>query len=163
VIETMTPPGVEQTPGDVARGARRRVIETMTPPGVEQMGIGQLGNLSYNRDVDTSRQWLDSTAIRSAMRGPTRLGIMVEMIAKFLRELRRLRPALHAQVEFETVRKYINREEAGCFTSTKPSELKRRLPEAANLLILVAQFRDSEAVGLARLPARSEGRASRLA
>jgi Transposase domain (DUF772) len=45
------------------------------------------------------------TAIRSAMRGLTRLGILVEAIAKFLRQLRRLCPALHAQVASETIRK----------------------------------------------------------
>jgi hypothetical protein len=99
--------------------------------------------------VDTSKQRLDSTAIRSAMRGLTRLGILVEAIAKFLRELRRLQPALHGRVEPETVRKYVDREGTGCFASTRPSESRRRLPEAAaDLSALVAQFRDSEAAGL---------------
>jgi hypothetical protein len=36
--------------------------------------------------VDTRQQRLDSTAIRSAIRGLTRLGILVEGISKFLRE-----------------------------------------------------------------------------
>jgi Transposase DDE domain/Transposase domain (DUF772) len=99
--------------------------------------------------IDTSKQRLDSTAIRSAMRGLTRLGIIVEAISKFLRELRRLCPALHAQVSSETIRKYVDREGTGCFASTKPSESRRRLPEAAaDLLVLVTQFRDSEATGL---------------
>jgi hypothetical protein len=99
--------------------------------------------------VDTGKQRLDSTAIRSAMRGLTRLGILVEAIAKFLRELHRLRPALHDRVAPETVRKYVDREGSGCFASTRPSESKRRLPEAAaDLMALVAQFRESEAAGL---------------
>ena len=99
--------------------------------------------------VDTSKQRLDSTAIRSAMRGLTRLGIIVETISKFLRELRRLHPALHDRVAPEAVRKYVDREGTGCFASTKPSESRRRLPEAAaDLLVLVTQFRGSAASGL---------------
>lgn len=42
--------------------------------------------------VDTSRQQMDSTALRSAMRGLTRLGIVVETISKFARELERCFP-----------------------------------------------------------------------
>ncbi len=41
--------------------------------------------------VDTTRQRMDSTSIRSAMRTLTRLGIVVETISKFLRELARLK------------------------------------------------------------------------
>jgi hypothetical protein len=44
--------------------------------------------------VDTSRQRMDSTALRSAMRSLTRLGIVVETISKFARELARFHPAL---------------------------------------------------------------------
>src|SRR5512143_2563119 len=99
--------------------------------------------------VDTSKQRLDSTAIRSAMRGLTRLGIIVETISKFLRELRRLHPALHDRVAPEAIRKYVEREGTGCFASTKPSESRRRLPEAAaDLLALVTQFRGTAASGL---------------
>lgn len=99
--------------------------------------------------TDTSKQRLDSTAIRSAMRGLTRLGIIVETISKFLRELRRSHPALHQQVDPAFVRKYVEREGDGCFACTKPSESKRRLPEAAvDLLTLVTQFRGSAAVNM---------------
>jgi Transposase DDE domain/Transposase domain (DUF772) len=121
----------------IERGLDQVLFRTLTDRLIEAIG------------VDTSKQRLDSTAIRSAMRGLTRLGIIVEAISKFLRELRRLRPALHGRVEPETVRKYVDREGTGCFASTKPSESRRRLPEAAaDLLVLVAQFRDSEAAGL---------------
>lgn len=99
--------------------------------------------------TETGKQRLDSTAIRSAMRGLTRLGIMVESIGKFLRELRRRHSALHDQVDSELIRKYVDREGSGCFASTKPSESKRRLPEAAaDLLVLVTQFRLSAAAEL---------------
>ncbi|AGA26519.1 transposase [Singulisphaera acidiphila] len=99
--------------------------------------------------TDTSKQRLDSTAIQSAMRGLTRLGIIVESISKFLRELRRFHPALHAQVDPDLVRKYVDREGNACFASTKPSESKRRLPEAAtDLLALVTQLRGTTALEL---------------
>lgn len=99
--------------------------------------------------TETGKQRLDSTAIRSAMRGLTRLGIIVESIGKFLRELRRRHSALHDQVDSELIRKYVDREGSGCFASTKPSESKRRLPEAAaDLLVLVTQFRLSAAAEL---------------
>jgi len=35
--------------------------------------------------VDTTKQRLDSTAVKSAIRGLTRLGILVEATSKFLR------------------------------------------------------------------------------
>ena len=98
---------------------------------------------------DTGKQRLDSTAIRLAMRNLTRLGIVVEAISKFLRELRRLHPELHARVDLELIRKHVEREGDGCFASTKPSESKRRLPEAAtDLLALATQFRGTTAAGL---------------
>lgn len=121
----------------IERGLDQVLFRTLTDRLIEAIG------------VDTGKQRLDSTAIRSAMRGLTRLGIIVEAIAKFLRELRRLRPALHGRVEPEMARKYVDREGTGCFASTRPSESRRRLPEAAaDLMALVAQFRDSEASGL---------------
>ncbi len=48
--------------------------------------------------VDTSRQRMDSTALLSAMRSLTRLGIVVETISKFARALARFHPALHAPI-----------------------------------------------------------------
>jgi hypothetical protein len=99
--------------------------------------------------IDTSRQRIDSTAIRSDMRTLTRLGIFVETISKFLRELARKHPQLHCQVDVETLRLYVDREGDGCFALTKPSESKRRLPEAAETLYrLVETFRTTAAAEL---------------
>jgi hypothetical protein len=99
--------------------------------------------------VDTRRQRLDSTAIRSAIRGLTRLGILVEAISKFLRQLRRCHPDLHQQVSADLMRRYVEREGPGCFASTKPSESRRRLPEAAaDLHGLLVQFEPTPASAL---------------
>lgn len=99
--------------------------------------------------VDTSRQRMDSTALRSAMRSLTRLGIVVETISKFIRELGRVHPALHACIDGDTIRRYVEREGAGCFANTAPSVSRRRLDEAGqDLLRLVEQFRTTSAADL---------------
>ena len=96
--------------------------------------------------VDTTKQRLDSTALRSAMRELTRLGCVVETISKFLRELARVHPALRAQVDPDTIRKYVEREGTGCFALATPSESKQRLPEAGeDLARLFLHYQSSEA------------------
>lgn len=99
--------------------------------------------------VDTSRQRMDSTALRSAMRSLTRLGIVVETISKFARELARFDPALHARIDGELIRRYVDREGAGCFSNTAPSTSRRRLDEAGrDLFCLVDQFKATAAADL---------------
>ena len=96
--------------------------------------------------VETGRQRIDSTSIRSAMRTLTRLGAVVETISKFLREMARVHPTLHQQVDPELIRKYVERTGDGCFALTTPSESKRRLPEAGkDLWKLVTQFQTTAA------------------
>jgi hypothetical protein len=99
--------------------------------------------------VDASHQRMDSTALRSAMRSLTRLGIVVETISKFIRELGRFHPTLYACVDGDTIRRYVEREGAGCFANTAPSVSRRRLDEAGqDLLRLVEQFRATSAAEL---------------
>lgn len=96
--------------------------------------------------VNTTRQRLDSTALRSAMRNLTRLGCVVETISKFLREVARVHPELHRQTDPDVIRRYVEREGTGCFALVTPSESKRRLPEAGeDLANLYLQYRSSEA------------------
>jgi len=99
--------------------------------------------------VDTSRQRMDTTALRSAMRSLTRLGIVVETISKFARELARFHPALHALIDDDIIRRNVDREGTGCFANTAPSVSRRRLDEAGrDLLQLARQFRNAGAVEL---------------
>ncbi len=81
--------------------------------------------------TNTDKQRLDSAAVRSAIRGLTRLGILVEGTSKFLRELKRIHTDLYAFVGNDVVRKYVARRGEGCFGDTRPSGSRRRLPEAA--------------------------------
>lgn len=118
-------------------GLDKVLFRTLTDRLIEEIG------------VDTGKQRLDSTAVQSAIRGLTRLGILVEATSKFLRELKRKHPERYTEVDAEIIRKYVEREGEGCFASTRPSESKRRLPEAAvNVYALVEQFRHSEAAAL---------------
>ena len=74
--------------------------------------------------VDTTWQRIDSTGVRSAMRTMTRLGILVATISKFLRELARHHATLHARVDQDIVRRFVERD-GECFGFGKPSETKR--------------------------------------
>lgn len=89
--------------------------------------------LIADMSVDTTKQRLDSTAIRSSIRGLTRLGILVESASKFLREMRRLLPDTFHMAEPIHVEKYLERTGEGSFANTRPSDSRRRLPEAAQL------------------------------
>lgn len=128
------------------RNYRRLVMDR----GLDQLLFrGLTDELVRGFGVDTSRQRLDSTGIRSAMRTLTRLGTVVETISKFLRELARKHPDLHRSVDPELVRRYVARQGEGCFADTTPSESKRRLPEAGgDLWRLAKRFEATEAQAL---------------
>lgn len=99
--------------------------------------------------MDTAQQRIDSTAVQSAMRTMTRLGILVDTVSKFLRELARRHPELHERVDREVVRRFVERKGGGCFAFAKPSESKQQLPEVARTLYeLVATFRETPAAAL---------------
>ena len=99
--------------------------------------------------VNTRKQRIDSTGVRSFMRSLTRLGILVESTSKFLRELRRIYPELYQGMDAELWRKYVARTGDGCFALTTPSQSKCRLPEAAaDIDALLGQFRPTEAAQL---------------
>ena len=129
------------------RNYRRLVIDQ----GLDELLFQSLTDALIKAfDVETSKQRLDSTAIRSAMRTMTRLGTVVETIAKFLKELARVCPALHQRVDPELVCRYVDRIGDGCFANTTPGESKRRLPEAgADLLALSLMFEPTDAATLA--------------
>lgn len=83
------------------------------------------------------------------MRSLTRLGIVVETISKFARELERFHPALHALIDGGLLRRCVDREGPGCFANTAPSASRRRLEEAGqDLLNLMGQFRTTAAAAL---------------
>ncbi|QDT32929.1 transposase [Thalassoglobus polymorphus] len=113
------------------------LFRTLTDKLIEEIG------------VDTSKQRLDSTAVRSAIRGLTRLGILVEATSKFLRELKRMHPEQYSLVDPEMIRKYVTRTGDGCFGDTRPSESKKRITEAAeDVFKLIGLFQNAECSNL---------------
>ena len=83
------------------------------------------------------------------MRALTRLGIVVETISKFARELERRHPGLCRLIDDDVIARYVVREGEGCFANTAPSVSKRRLGEAGqDLLALALQFRNTAAAKL---------------
>lgn len=84
------------------------------------------------------------------MRTLTRLGIFVEGLAKFLRELKRKHPRLYRKVDRKVIERYVDRKGAGGFDFSKPSESKRRLPEAAHdIWVQICLFEQTAAAKLA--------------
>ncbi len=128
------------------RNYRCRILEL----GLEEVLFRTLTDrLIQAVGADTTKQRLDSTTVQSAIRGLTRLGILVEAASKFLRELKRTQLERYAEVDAEIIRKYVARRGDGCFADMRPSESKRRLPEAAcDVYELVEQFRRTAAATL---------------
>jgi hypothetical protein len=75
--------------------------------------------------VDTHEQRPDSTAIRPATRGLTRLGILVETIGKFLRQPRRCHHNLQRKWLL-TCRLYVNIEPWRVYRTTPLSPFRNR-------------------------------------
>lgn len=95
--------------------------------------------------LSTGRQRQDSTHIVSNIRILTRLGLFVETITSFLKDLRNEHPRICAQVAEELLGRYLDRE--GYFADARSSEAKRRLSEAAvDVYWLVERFGDHRSV-----------------
>jgi hypothetical protein len=75
--------------------------------------------------------------------------VLCETIEKFLRELGRHDAALYARVDAVLLGRHVEGEQGGCFGVARPSEAKRRLPQAAaDLLLLVRAFAGTSAADL---------------
>ena len=99
--------------------------------------------------VDPTRQRIDSTVLRSAMRRLGRLGTFTETIERFLRQLSRQFPEQYQQIDPVVRERYADGGKAMCFGACKPSEATRHLAEAAeDLLNLVDRFAGTEAAKL---------------
>jgi hypothetical protein len=91
--------------------------------------------------VNTSKQQLDSTLIRSNMRKLGRNRIFAATIRKFLKKLKREHPDLFdTLVGSEFCDWYLGKESEGCFPQVKPSEASRTLDELAYDLVYLVEF-----------------------
>ena len=100
----------------IREGLDRILFETLTDTLVKAFG------------VDTSKQRLDSTLIRSNIRKLGRIRIFAATIRKFLKKLKRKHPDLFdTLVGSEFCDRYLGKESEGCFSQIKPSEASRTL------------------------------------
>lgn len=105
----------------------RRMFETVT------RGLAEMDGVSV------TRQRLDSTHALSNMAVLTRLGLFVETVTNFLRELRRGYPDKLAALDAGYVKRYLERE--GYFADAKREQGRRRLPAVAeDMFRLVRAF-----------------------
>jgi len=89
--------------------------------------------------VGLKRQRLDSTHVLSNMAVLTRLGLFVETVTNFLKELRREDPDAFESLDAGYARRYLERE--GYFSDAKREQARRRLPVVAeDVYALVSIF-----------------------
>ena len=99
-------------------------------------------------NVDTSKQRIDSTHIRSNMRNLGRISLFAVTIKKFLNTLKRKYSELFdSLIDSEFASRYLEKESGGCFSKVKPSEASKTLQELAeDLLYLIELFSSNEQV-----------------
>lgn len=101
--------------------------------------------LAEGDGVKLGRQRMDSTHVLSNIASLTRLGVFVETVANFLKELGREHPEEQKTLNAEFHRRYLDRE--GYFSDAKRSQAQRRLPVVArDVYALLLRFREVEAV-----------------
>ncbi len=89
--------------------------------------------------LSLGRQRLDSTHVMSNIAVLTRLGLLVETVTHFLKELRREAPEELARLDGGYGRRYLERE--GYFSDAKREQARRRLPVVAtDIYALVRAF-----------------------
>jgi hypothetical protein len=111
----------------------RRQFEAVTRGIAEADGLG-LG-----------KQRLDSTHVLSNIAVLTRLGLFVETVTSFLKELRRQEPEAFEALDGGYARRYLDRE--GYFSDAKREQARRRLPVVAeDVYSLVSLFETHRAV-----------------
>ena len=95
--------------------------------------------------LNLDRQRLDSTHVLSNIAVLTRLGLFVETVTHFLKELRDEEPEAFASLDAGYGRRYLDRE--GYFSDAKREQARRRLPVVAqDIYALVQAFQANAAV-----------------
>jgi len=111
----------------------------------EEMFVGITNRLAEMDGLALGRQRLDSMHVISNIATLTRLGLFVETVTAFLKELRRALPGKLAEVERGYTKRYLERE--GYFADAKKEQARRRLPAVAtDVMKLVQAFEHDEDV-----------------
>ena len=99
-------------------------------------------------NVDTSKQCIDSTHIRSNMRNLGRISLFAVTIGKFPNTLKRKHSDLFdSLIDSEFASRYLEKESGGCFSKVKPSDAAKSLQQSAeDLLYLAGLFSSNEKI-----------------
>lgn len=95
--------------------------------------------------ISFGQQRMDSTHVISNIAQLTRLGLFVETVSHFLRELKREHPAALDNLAVEFQRRYLERE--GYFSDATKAQAQRRLPVVAqDIYALLHHFKGDEMI-----------------
>ena len=115
-------------------GLDKILFETLTDTMIEKFG------------VNTSKQRLDSTYIRSNMRILSQIGIFTNTIQKFLRKLQHSNSKLYGLV-LDFGSRYLDKDSENLFSQVKPSGSSKTIHDIAkDILYLVEFFRPYKVV-----------------
>jgi len=96
-------------------------------------------------NIGHALQRKDSTHILSNMARLSRLGLFVETITLFLKQLRKRDAKKYARLDRDLRRRYVERETGGGFADARGSESRRRLDQcAADAWLLLERFKKSK-------------------
>ena len=120
----------------IEEGLDKILFETLTDTLIDKFG------------VNTSKQRLDSTHIRSNMRILNRIGIFLSTIQKFLKRLRDINGDMYALLpESEFGSRYLDKDTENLFSYVKPSGSSKTIHDMAKTIFhLVEFFRPYDAV-----------------
>lgn len=133
----------------VSERSLRRYRKILIDEGLDLVLFATLtDSLMTSFGVDTSKQRLDSTYIRSNMRIMGRIGVVSSTIRKFLKKLRRSHADMYAdlpETRFEL--RYLTKNSESLFSRVKPSKASSTLHDLGNdLLYLVELYRSNGSV-----------------
>ncbi len=133
----------------VSERSLRRYRKILIDEGLDLVLFATLtDSLMTSFGVDTSKQRLDSTYIRSNMRIMGRIGVVSSTIRKFLKKLRRSHADLYAELpETRFEFRYLTKNTESMFSCVKPSKASSTLHDLANdILYLVELYRANDSV-----------------
>ena len=111
----------------------------------EALFIDMTAEIAKAAGISFARQRQDSTHVISNMAALTRLGLLVETMSHFLRELKREQQGRFDALPPMYAKRYLDRE--GYFADAKKEQARRRLPVAAqDLFRLVRRYESDEEV-----------------
>lgn len=125
----------------------RRYRKISIEDGIDRIMFDRLTDTLIDKfGVNTFKQRLDSTHIRSNMRILSQMGIFLSTIQKFLKKLRRNNAELYALLP-DFGKRYLDKDSENMFSQVKPSTSSKTIHEIAkDILYLVELFHSNDII-----------------